>query len=264
MAGNEGFELTAERGWRRGLANLLGNGLDSWFKTRAWWTHCLIWGGITIVIVGAIAFNPQAPPVDDLLMVAFVICGLFPAVGVIIVMQDAIVGEKREGTAAWILSKPVARQAFVLSKFISNSVGVLLTMAILPAVLIYLVILISQKTALPGLGFSEATGVIFVNLLYFLSLTLMLGTLFSNRAPVIGIPLAILFLQQNILGLAPALRFVLPWILVAPLGNTNPLVFRLVRGSAVPTEQLITLAIILVEIVLFTIISVWRFTREEF
>ncbi len=264
MSGNEALELVTERGWKRGLGNMLRSGLDRWFRTKTWWIHCLIWGGIVTVIVSSVAFNPQAPALDDLLMIAFVFIGLFPAVGVIIVMQDAIVGEKQEGTAAWILSKPVARPAFVLSKLIANSIGVLLTMTIVPIVLAYIVISIAQKSTLPVFGFIEAGLIVFINLLFFLSLTLMLGTLFSNRAAVIGISLAVLFLQQNIINFVPLLRFILPWNLILPVGTTNPFVFYLLNESPVPLEQLYILLVILVEIVLFNLVGLWRFNRDEF
>ena len=38
--------------------------------------------------------------------------GMFVAFGVMIIMQRVLVGEKRSGTAAWVLSKPVTRTGF--------------------------------------------------------------------------------------------------------------------------------------------------------
>jgi hypothetical protein len=49
----------------------------------------------------------------------------------------------------------------------------------------------------------------------------MLRAIFNRRSPVIGIGLAFLFLQQYLVGLLPALRYVLPWTLVVPLNNQN-------------------------------------------
>jgi hypothetical protein len=81
---------------------------------------------------------------------------------------------------------------------------------------------------------------------------------------VIGIPLAILFFQQNLIGFLPFLRFVLPWNLVAPVGNWNPLVLSLMMGTPVKTDHLILMAVIVAESILFVLISLWRFNREEF
>ncbi len=264
MSGNDAFELVSERGWRRGFDNMLRSGLARWFRTRSWWVNSLIWGGIVGIIVTALVLNHDVPPVEDLVMIALVFIGLFPAVGVVIVMQDAIVGEKKEGTAAWVLSKPLTRSSFVLSKMVANSIGVLLTMTIVPTVIGFVIIAFKNPGVLQPIGILGAIGVLFVNLFFFLTLTLMLGTLFSGRAPVIGIPLALLFLQQNLLGFLPFLRFFLPWNLVTPLGTSNPLAQELIMGLPVNQELIITLLVVLAESVLFTAIGIWRFNRDEF
>jgi ABC-2 type transport system permease protein len=264
MSGNEAFELVSERGWNRGLNTMLRSGLARWFKTRMWWTQCLIWGGTINFVLAALVFNREPPGLPDLLMIFAIFAGLFPAVGVTIILQDALVGEKREGTAAWVLSKPVTRPAFILSKLIFNSVGVLVTMIVVPCILAYVLFFIGTKSALDPLGYLGAMGVIFISHFFFLTLTLMLGTFFDGRGPVIGIPLAILFFQQNLIGFLPFLRFVLPWNLVAPVGNWNPLVLSLMMGTPVQTDHLILMAVIVAESILFVLIALWRFNREEF
>jgi ABC-2 type transport system permease protein len=263
MSGNDVFELESGSGWNRGLSNILRSGLARWFETKTWWIQCLIWGGLAAIIVSALAFNKEPPPLMDLLMISFIFIGLFPAVGVIIIMQDAIVGEKREGTASWVLSKPLTRSAFVISKVIANSIGILVTMIIVPCCIVFAIISITHKFTLVPLGFFGVLGVILISHLFFLSLTLMLGTFFNSRGPVIGIPLAILFMQQNILGFLPALRYVLPWNLLVPLGNTNPLVISLIMGTPVQSDHLILLMVAAVESILFILISLWRFNQEE-
>jgi ABC-2 type transport system permease protein len=264
MSGNEAFELVSGSGWSRGLNNLLRSNLARWFKTRRWWTQCLVWGGILAILISAMVFNSQPPGFQDLLMIFAIFAGLFPAVGVTIIMQDALVGEKREGTAAWVLSKPATRQAFILSKVIANSLGILVTMVVVPCLLAYALIAFANYPTLDPLGFLGAMGIIFISHFFFLSMTLMLGALFESRGPVIGIPLAILFLQQNILGFLPSLRFFLPWNLVIPLGNTLPLVLSLMTRSPVQSDHLITLAVVVAESIMFIFIGIWRFNREEF
>ncbi len=264
MSGNEAFELISGTGWSRGLDNMLRSGLARWFKTKTWWIQCLIWGGLAAIFVSPSIILKEPPRLLDSLLISFIFVGLFPAVGVIIIMQDAIVGEKREGTAAWVLSKPLTRSSFVLSKVIANCVGILVTMIVVPFFISFTILSIGHKSSFFSLGFVGIMGVIFINHFFFLSMTLMLGSFFNSRGPVIGIPLAVLFLQQNVLYFVPALRYVLPWNLVVPLGDTNPLVISLVMGTPVQLEQLILLLVIALESILFTIISIWRFNREEF
>jgi ABC-2 type transport system permease protein len=147
MSGNSAFELVNERGWRRGLSNLLRSGLARWFKTRTWWVQCLIWGGVLGMMLSAMLFGRDKADMETVLLIFGIFAGLFPAVAVTIIMQDALVGEKREGTAAWVLSKPATRQAFILSKLVANSVGVLVTMVLVPCALSYALISIASHSA---------------------------------------------------------------------------------------------------------------------
>ncbi len=264
MSGNEAFELVTGSGWTRGLSNMLRSGLARWFKTRTWWVQCLIWGVVVGGITSAAAFNSEPVSFITLLMVFTVFVGIFPEVGVVIIMQDTLVGEKREGTAAWVLSKPVTRAAFVVSKVIANSVGILATMVAVPCAVGYAIMSVVQKSPLDLLGFLAAMGVIFISHFFFLSLTLMLGALLNNRAAVIAIPLAVLFVQQNLIQFQPELRFILPWNLVIPIGEGSSLALSLMQRTSIHPDFITLLVITVVECLLFLVIGVWRFNREEF
>lgn len=61
----------------------------------------------------------------------------FTSIGVAIVAMGAIVGEKRSGTAAWILSAPGSRTAYFVSKLAVLGVGSVVTMAFVPGLLIF-------------------------------------------------------------------------------------------------------------------------------
>jgi ABC-2 type transport system permease protein len=272
MSENEGFEFVTGTGWNRGLDNMLRSGLARWFKTKTWWIQCLIWGGLAAIFVSPSILLKVPPRLDESLMISFIFIGFFPAVGVIIIMQDAIVGEKREGTAAWVLSKPLTRLSFVLSKVIANCVGILVTMIFVPFCLSFAILSIGHHSSFFSLGFFEVMGVMFINHYFFLSMTLMLGSFFNSRGAVIGIPLAVLFLlplavlffQQPILHFLPFLKYVLPWNLIVPLGLTNSLVISLAMGTPVQSYHMVLLLVIVLESVLFTLISIWRFNKEEF
>jgi ABC-2 type transport system permease protein len=264
MSGNSAFELVNERGWRRGLGGMLGSELTRWWKTRTWWVQCLIWVGLVGFMLSAILFSsPKPPPADEVAVLYAIFAGLFPAVGVVIIMQGTVVGEKKSGTAAWVLSKPVTRPAFMLSKVIANSLGVLATMVVLPGVVAYALSAAVTRTPWNLPGFLAAMGVIFLSHFFFLSLSLMLGTLFNSRGPVIGITLALLLMQQNLVGWLPFLRYVLPWKLIIPIGEQLDAVAPcLLVGSHNYSPVLIV--IIALESLLFVLIALWRFSREEF
>jgi ABC-2 type transport system permease protein len=263
MSGNEAFELVSERGWQRGMHNLVKSGLARWFMTRMWWVQSLIWGGVAGAMISVMLFGADADLVTARIIFS-VFVGLMPGVAVVIIMQDALVGEKQEGTAAWVLSKPVARQSFYLSKLVTNAIGILFNLIVVPCLVAYALFSIAAGTPANPLAYLGVMGVMFVSHMYFLSLTLMLGALFSGRGPVIGIGLALLFLQQNLTQLLAPLRYVLPWPLVAPLSDPpDSLVFRLLQGQPAGMDYWITLGVVLAETTLFAVIGLWRFGKQE-
>jgi ABC-2 type transport system permease protein len=184
-------------------------------------------------------------------------------VGVVIIMQGVVVGEKKSGTAAWALSKPITRPAFLLSKVVANSLGVLATMVIVPSIVAYILTVIATDTPWNLPRFLAALGVVFLSHFFFLSLTLMLGTFFSSRGPVVGIVLGLLFMQQYLIGWFPVLRYVLPMKLVLPLGEQLDAVAPcLLVGSH--NYSPILIVIVALESILFILIGLYRFSREEF
>jgi ABC-2 type transport system permease protein len=263
MSGNSDFILVNEGGWRRGFNNLLDNEFARWWKTRMWWIQSLIWVGMIGFMLGTMLFGAPDFNLKDGLMIYAVFAGIFPAVAVVIIMQGVLVGEKKDGTAAWVMSKPVTRPAFILSKMVANSLGMLVTMVLLPGVAAYVLFFVRIKAGLDPLSFLAAMGVIFLTLLFYLTLTLMLGSFFNNRGPVIGISLAFMFLQQYLVGLLPVLRYVLPWTLVVPLNNEAEAVVPAIL-SGQPIYSFIPIVAVAVECVLFVLISLWRFKHEEF
>jgi ABC-2 type transport system permease protein len=259
MSGNEAFEMKSGTSWSRGLENMLHSGLAHWFKTRTWWVNGLIFGAVVIAVVGSFAFRPEAAPLGNTIRLLTESAGLIPAMGVVIAMQDALVGEKRGGTAAWVLSKPATRQAFLLSIAIANSLGVLVSMVVIPSIIGYILVSIDQQMLLNPISFLECMLLFLIVDFFFLSLMLMLGALFNNRAPVIAIPFALVLLQQ--FNFVPSLGSILPLTLIS---TPDSLAISLFLHTPIPQQQWRILGTILIECVLFVGVALWRFNREEF
>ena len=187
----------------------------------------------------------------------FGLIGAVGAIGVIIMMQSVLVGEKEAGITAWILSKPVSRPSYILSKWLSNTAGVLFTVILAPGVVAYL--LFSQMFVgswLPPVTFVGGLGIVALDVLFYLSLTLMLGAFFNSRGPVLAIPLALVFLQQPLIGLVEPLLNVLPYSLSAVLAGA-------VAFSA-PLPFVAPIIAAVGWIVVFSALAIWRFGHEEF
>lgn len=272
MAGNSAFELVNERNWQAGLRNLLRAEMASWWKTRTWWVQSLIWVSvidlmlITIISAGGAAGEPVMP-LQELITIYGVFGGMFTSIGVVIHMQGAIVGEKISGTAAWVLSKPVARPAFVLSKLLGNAFGVAITTVVFPGIGAYLIFTIFTGADLQVLNFIGGMGLLCLFAFYWMSLTLMFGAFFNARGPVIGIPLALILGQQFIQGLvaniSPALIHYLPYELALPLQGDAAvsIVGHVILGTSPATWTPVYSSVIAIAI--FVWLGIWRFRKEE-
>jgi len=262
MAGNENLIPVSEQRWQRGFRNLVNAGFSGWWRTNTWWVQIIIWGGILVMMLTGFLFATDEDPQAAYLVFSLVL-GLFVPIAVVIITQDEIVGEKKSGTAAWVLSKPVTPIAFILSKFVSNLVSMLATMVIAPALAGFLLIGFATGGFPNILGFFAGLAVLCINLTFFLTLSLMLGTLFDEGGAVIAIPLAVHFGQQLFIGLLGPAAVYMPWAMLLPVGGKeHGVVSALMVGAPVNTWFPVILVTILT--LLFFYISVRRFAKQEF
>jgi ABC-2 type transport system permease protein len=258
-----------ETGWRSGFANLLSKEAGAWWRTRGWLIQTIIWVAILDGILAMLLFaapSAEAAGAEGIdhaeSTIVFLTIGLISlAIGATIIGQEAVIDEKRSGTAAWVLSKPASRTAFILAKLVAHGLGLLVTGVIIPGVIAF-----GMITAAGGsiaiTNFSAALGLVWLSTLFYLTLTLMLGTLFEGRGAVIAIPIAFVFGYQIFLSLAPWLADITPWGFLFGAGSSVPQVARVALGQAgLPTMPVIAT---IGWCVLFTIIALWRFGREEF
>src|SRR5689334_175599 len=119
-----------------GFANLFRKEHNQWWRSRTWLIHAIVW----LLLVNAIVFAVYTVPVPEEAvgappqsgaMIFVVMSGLMTGLGVILVMQGAVLDEKKSGTAAWVLSKPLSRPAFILAKLTANSLAALVLMVAL-------------------------------------------------------------------------------------------------------------------------------------
>jgi ABC-2 type transport system permease protein len=263
--GNSKMVPVAGAGWNRGLANTLRGELDRWFSNRRWWRQILIWAlSVNLIyLIVAVSTPPERIELDTTLLLFNIFMGLAGPIGVSIIMQGAVVGEKRSGTAAWVLSKPVSRPAFILSKLIANTAGIVVTLLLAQGLIAYLITLFLLKVTLPVPGFLAALGVHLANILFYLTLTLLMGVLFEQPAPVIGIPLATLFAQNILMSFYPPLAAFVPWTLAIPVSNEQfpSIAMNLMAGVHIPSY--LPLYTALIAAILFMAIALWAFEKQE-
>jgi ABC-2 type transport system permease protein len=269
------FDMVDERGWRRGLGNLLKGQFSGWFKSSKWWRHGLIWLAVVNLIlffttlgskqaaIDAAAAGEPAPVIDTLMLYG-IFGGMFVAIGVMIIMQSVIVGEKRSGTAAWVLSKPVTRTAFVVSRLIGSTVGILLTAVLLPGLIAYVTVGVFTPLGwLPPLNFLAGLAVMAVSMFFWLTLTLMSGTFFDSVGGVIAVPMTAFFALWFLPGVITPLIYISPVILFVGPGGEYPAVTESLMSGEAPFSWIPAIAAILFSVV-FIAVAIWRFNRQEF
>ena len=255
---SDGYSLLEVNSAQRlaGFGNVFRIESRRWWRTSRWWVQSVIW----LVIINGLVMIADFWSEESREAILsrgtdyfFLLILIFPVIGLAIMMQGIIVGEKRSGTADWILSKPVSRTAFLLAKSLANLLPALLIMIVLQTGIAYLQISSAASGFFPIAPFLGKMIIAALNLLFYHALIVMLGTLFQRRGPVAGIPLALLIGQLLLVDLLPA------WCV-----NITPSAFIATASGATTSPDSVTLVVISVWVFIFTVVALWRFNREQF
>src|SRR5688500_4527226 len=95
-----------------------------------------------------------------------------------------------------------------------------------------------------------------LHLIFYLCLSLMLGTMVEGRGPVIAVPVSVLFLQQMLNGVVGPVRLVLPWTLIE---LAQPIMLR----QPLPASWILPVVATVVWSIGCIALAIWRFGREE-
>ncbi|HET7037960.1 MAG TPA: ABC transporter permease [Thermomicrobiaceae bacterium] len=170
----------------------------------------------------------------------------------ILLAMGTVARELERGTAAFILSKPVSRDAFLASKFLA--LALLLALAVLVAAIgayFYTAVIFSR---LPLAGFAAANLLALLLLLAFAAFTFLGSALLGSALPAAGLGFA-LWVLSGIVGVVPhAGRF-------TPLGLGDP-----ARGLALgqPAAHLGASLAATLALIALTLAATWLvFRRKE-
>lgn len=221
-----------------GFGPLLHKELQTWWGGRRWLYQGVLWlviiNGLLLMMLFVIpAASPEDAaalgddPVVSGLQGFFSLGSLALAIGIILLSGDALTTEITSGTAEWLMTKPISRESFVLSKLAAHSIGMLAVLIALPGLVAY--ILLTMVGPVSPFFFAGGMAVITLHTFFYLTLTLMLGALTTNRSVVMGAALGTLLGGQILLNMlimmpiAP-LAFLMPWMLpqVAEMAAVPP------------------------------------------
>jgi ABC-2 type transport system permease protein len=261
QAARTGLVTIKERGPLGGFGNMLRKELGQWWGTRTWWVQILIWvlilNGISTIVAMTDSMAPNAllaEVVQTFLALGIAAIGM----GTVITVQGAVVGEKQLGTAAWVMSKPASRAAFILAKTLAYASGYWVTAIIIPAIIFIIVTRQLIPVPLAMTPFLAGLALMALGQLFYLTLTLMLGTFFNSRGPVAGVGIAFIMTGLMLDSFIPfQVLIVTPWPLADIAGG-------LTLGTDLPSVWPVPIVATSIWIVVMTALALWRFGREEF
>jgi ABC-2 type transport system permease protein len=264
------FQPINARGWRLGFRQLFAKENHNWWRTRRWWNQLILW---TALINGTVALmlfvlpnitgpdgQPAIPdePLTMGLQALFTLGAMMISIGVVILTQDAIIGEKSAGTAEWVLSKPVSRKAFFLSKLSANLATLWVLLIGLQGLIGYGLLWLASPGAVNGVHFLFGVGLMSLHTFFYLTLTLTLGVFFADRGPILAVTLG------SALGGKLIASFIKPLISITPwaLPDLTPLV---VSGEPLPVTTITSITIsTALWCLVFIAASLWKIERLEF
>jgi ABC-2 type transport system permease protein len=275
QAARQGLLPARVGSWLAGFGNMFGKEMGEWFRTRRWLSQLLIWltiinGFLAFLLFGLPALatimpNIQQaqenifsglPPEIGAVMMFFSIAVMTGTMGAIVLAQDEVIQEKQSGTVAWILSKPAARSAFILTKLLSNTFGILVFIVVIPGLVTVGEVFIATRQVVPLVPFMAGTGVVMLVLFFYLSLVILLGVLFDSRRPVLGGVLGVLFGCSIMKSLIPQIGYILP----TSMEGVALSVFLGMPLPAMLVWQVISTAVLSI---LFVLVALWRFRHIE-
>jgi len=269
MVANTELQRVELSGWRTGLANLLRKENRAWWGTRRWLVQSLVWAVVVSGFPALVVFfmrmaetmGVSAPELGDPVIVGvfmlFWIASLALPIGAIVLVHDAIIGERQQGVTEWLLSKPVSRPAYVLAKLLAHGLGVLVILVGLQGAIAYGLLSLFMAEPFPLPPYLVGMAGLAVNTLFYLALALMMGVLTANRNTVLGVSLGVLLGGWLISVFLGTFAMLTPWSLM----NVLP---AAALGEPLPLPIWLPIGITAILSAIFVAVALARFERLEF
>lgn len=262
------FQKVESSGWRLGFGNFFGKEISEWIDTKRWLVQIFLWlfvlngflGAVLFILPNLVALEGEVSienPAIEGTIGFFGLGGIALSVGMIILTQNEIIEEKLSGTAEWVLSKPVARSAFYLSKLSANLLGMAGIMILIPCAVAYTLIEVSHPGAISLANFLIGVGLMSLHVIFYLSLTLMMGVFADSSEVVLGISLGTLFLGMIVRDFLGQLALITPWLLADFAGLAA-------IGDRLTLDIWIVIITTIFWILVFNGLAMWGFKRLEF
>jgi len=254
--------------WACGLKNMLKKENRVWTGRWKWLIQSIIW---SIAITGSVTFIlylittlPAAVKPEVInsygmgaaaLQFFFNISGFVSVIGVIILTHDIIISERESGTAEWVLSKPLSRKAFVISKLLISALWITIIIVILQGILLLIVAHLFGG-AVELLPFIKGLSLVWLICMFYTAMVVFLGTLTNSRGGVFGISFFFFLLGSIVPLLFPRSYYIMPWKL-------SDIAFSVSLSLSWSAKVVLPIALTVFWSCLFIAGSLWRIERIE-
>ena len=256
------LQLIREHGWRIGFVNLMRREVSRRFSMRNWLIQGVIWLALLNLVLALVLEAEEAGQTMTAGVTAFILAtSILAPIGMVVAAHGAIINEKKAGTAAWILSKPASRIAFILSKFFTIGLGFIVIVIFLQGLIAYAQLSVFNGSPIPAFPFLGALILLAINVIFYLSFTLFLGTIFEARVPVLGIPIALVIGQVFLLAF---LGTVAEWLPNLFPGSLSDMALQTALGSSSSAPWILPVFVTLSLTALFVYLAIARFRSQEF
>ena len=203
-----------------GFANLFRHEARPWLRFRLGGVQALLWTGLLggglllpLVFLRELFAAETAGPLASAFEMFFTLGAVGPAIGAVILAHGAVIGERQSGTAAWVLTKPASRAAFLLAKFAAMALGLVATAVVVPGAVAYVAVSAEAGAPAAVAPFAAGLALLALHVVFYVALALTLGVFARARGAVLAVGLGTVLAGDVLIGLVPAMGEVGPWLL---------------------------------------------------
>jgi ABC-2 type transport system permease protein len=259
--------------WARGFKSIYQRELGSFFRVRSWTVQLAIW---LTLLVGLptwslmlfpfrIGGNGYGPGIS---IIEYFLSGfgsLMIGIGVILLAQGLIIDEKSTKTLAWVFSKPLSATGFILGKFAACAVFIAIIIIGGPGIVAFITAkILGLSPTASTINYLAGLGIIYLTVLFFLAMSIMMGTIFKNSRAVTGLSLLVMF-AGSFIPMNDQLRKLEPYTVWGLSGQSyNVFVGTDVfLGNKISNTIWIAILSTVVSIAVFLMIAIWRIGKYE-
>ncbi len=227
-----------------GFTTLLRKDARDWLATR----RGIVTGAATTILVvlvslsARIAANAGAhtdQPISLDPSVNLLEAGWLTLIPLIVVFatMGLVTAERERGTLAWVLSRPAARPAFLLSKAVAAFIALAVVVLAIPLAAATIAVTVAYGAPAAG-TIGQVVGSVLPDIALYLALTLALGTFLNSQGGVAGIAIVLTIVPEFLAVISRDLVRYLPtqmdrWMSGVAQGQSEPALTPVIWAATV-------------------------------